>query len=126
VFYRWHVWSPSNLRRVAVLGAYLWLALSFQLLFVALLAAVLSPAALVYAVLGVAALVLAAILLTQRPNVPLFIGSTVAGLLSTLAGLTAVSRPSLLPVALVLAFTATSLAATVVSATGARLSFRHG
>jgi hypothetical protein len=125
VFYRRPVWSPSNLRGVSVLDGYLWLALSFQLLFVAFLAALLSPAALVYAALGVTALVLAAILLTQRPSAPIFSASTVAGLLCTLAGLTAVSRPSLLPVMLALAFTATSLAATVVSATGARLSSRH-
>jgi hypothetical protein len=125
VFYRRPVWSPSNLRGVSVLDGYLWLALSFQLLFVAFLAALLSPAALVYAALGVTALVLAAILLTQRPSAPIFSASTVAGFLCTLAGLTAVSRPSLLPVMLALAFTATSLAATVVSATGARLSSRH-
>jgi hypothetical protein len=125
VFYRSQVESPANVRRVSAIAGYLWLAISFQLLFVALLAALLSPAAVVYAVLGVAALILAAIVLT-RPSQPAFIASTVGGLLSTLGGLTALSRPSLLPVALVLAFTGASLAETVVSAAGARLSSHHG
>jgi hypothetical protein len=44
--------SPSTLRRVSTIGAYLWLALSFQLFFVAFLAVILSPFALIYAVLG--------------------------------------------------------------------------
>jgi hypothetical protein len=126
VFYRARVPSLSSLRSVSVLDAYLWLALSFQLFLIAFLAALLSPAALVYAALGVVALALAAILLTQRPTVPAFMASTVAGVLSVVAGLGAVSHPSLLPVALILVFTATSLAATFVSATGARLSSGHG
>lgn len=126
MFYRRRVPSVSNLRRVSVLDAYLWLALSFQLLLIAFLAALLSPAAVVYAAFGVVALVLAAILLTRRPSVPVFMASTVAGVLSLLAGLAAISQPSLLPVALIFVFTATSLAATFVSATGARLSSRHG
>jgi hypothetical protein len=119
--------SPSSLQRLSVIGGCLWLAVSFQLLFLALLAALISPAALVYLVLGVAALILAAILLTQRPSLPMFIAPTIAGLLSTLAGLAALSSgPSLIPVQLVLAFTATSLAATVVAAMAARLSARNG
>jgi hypothetical protein len=125
VFYRSEVESPATLRRVSAIGGYLWLALSFQLFFVAFLAAaVLPPAAVVYSVLGVAALILAAIVLT-RPNQPVFIASTAVGCLSTLAGLMALSRPSLLPVALLLAFLGASLAATVVSVVGARLSSRH-
>jgi hypothetical protein len=79
----------------------------------------------VYAVFGVAALILAAIVLT-RPSRRVFIASTVAGMVSTLAGLTALSRASLLPVALGLAFTTSSLVATLVSDAGARLSSHDG
>jgi hypothetical protein len=126
VFYRRTVPSVSSLRTLSALDAYLCLALSFQLLLIAFLAALLSPAALVYAALGVVAMALAAILLTQRPTLPAFMASTVAGVLSLVAGLGAVSRPSLLPAALILVFTATSLAATFVSAIGLRLSSRRG
>jgi fatty acid desaturase len=93
VFYRRTVPSVSSLRTLSALDAYLWLALSFQLLLIAFLAALLSPAALVFAALGVVALALAAILLTQRPTVPAFMASTVAGVLSLVAGLGAVSTP---------------------------------
>jgi hypothetical protein len=119
--------SPASLQRLSVIGGCLWLAISSQLLFLALLAALISPAALVYLVLGVAALILAAILLTQRPSLTTFIAPTFAGLLATLAGLIALSSgPSLVPVELVLAFTATSLIATAVAATAARLFARDG
>jgi hypothetical protein len=115
------VTSSANLRRLSAISAYLWLAVSFALFLIAFLTALLSPAALVYGVLGTAALIFAAIALT-RPSQLAFLVSTMGGLLLTLAGLTALSQPSLLPVGLVLALTAASLAATVASAAGARLS----
>jgi len=120
VLYRRDVWSPTSIRRISLVAAYLWLADSFQLFFLALLAALVSPAALVYALLGVLALVLVALLLTQQPSVPLFSASTIAGLVFTLAGIAAASQPGLVPIWLTVAFTATSVAETVVSATGAR------
>jgi hypothetical protein len=117
--------SPANLRRVSVFGGYLWLALAFQLLLLAFLAAaVVPPAALIYALLGVAAFALSAILLTQAPSLSMFFASTVVGLVSTLAGLTAVAQRSALPVAFALVYAAISVAATVVSAAGARLTSR--
>jgi hypothetical protein len=120
VLYRLDVWSPITMFRLSVLAAYLSLANSFQLFLVALLAAVISPAAVVYALLGLASLGLAALLLIRAPNVPLLLVSALAGSLATLAGLAA--RESALPIALVLAFTATSIAITVASATAARIA----
>ena len=122
MLYRMDMGSPASAHRVSVLSAYLWLANSFQLFLVAILAAVISPAALVYALLGLVALILAASLLTLGPKLALFVALTIAGSLSTLAGLAAALRPSLLPIALVVAFTGTSLAATVVSAAGVRVA----
>jgi hypothetical protein len=117
--------SPANVRRLSVFGGYLWLALTFQLMLLAFLAAALvPPAALVYAVLGVATFAFAAILFTQSPSLSMFLGSAVAGSLSTLAGLTAAAQTSALPVALALVYTATSVAAAVVSVGGARLASR--
>jgi hypothetical protein len=116
--------SPANVRRISVLGGYLWLALSFLLFFIAFLAVPVSPAALVYAVLAVGPLIFVAILFARRPSLPAFIASTVAGSLSTLAGIMAISEPGGVPVALPLAFTICSLGATVVSATGARFASR--
>lgn len=116
----------ANVRRTSITGGYLWLAVAFQLLLVATLFAVVSPAALVYAVLGIAALILAAILLTQLPTLLVFIVSIAGGLLSSFAGLLVASRPSLLPVALAVAYTAISAVLTVVSAIGARQSARRG
>ena len=53
MFYRSDVMPPPALRRVSVIGAYLWLALSFQLFFVTFLAVILSPFAVIYGVLAV-------------------------------------------------------------------------
>jgi hypothetical protein len=123
--YRGAVRSPANLCRFSVFGGYLWLALAAQLLLLAFVAvAVVPPVALIYAVIGVGAFVLSAILLTHAPSLTLFFASTAVGLLSTLAGLTAAVQRSALPVAFALVYTATSVAATVVSAAGARLTSR--
>lgn len=108
--------------RLSVVTAYLWLATSFQLFFVAFLAAVISPAAMVYALLGLVSLALAALLLIRAPNLPLLLVSALAGSLSTLAGLAALTQGSALPKTLVLAFTATSIAITIASATAARIA----
>jgi hypothetical protein len=119
--------SHPNLHRVSVFGGYLWLALTFQLMLLAFLAAaVIPPAALVYAVFGVVALAFAAILFTHAPSRSMFLWSAVAGSLSTLAGLTAGAQPSALPVAFALVYSATAVAAALVSVGGARLASRLG
>jgi hypothetical protein len=102
----------------------LWLALAFMLLSVSLLAyALVGPAFLIFAIVGVAALVHAAILLTQAGGRRFFIGSTLIGLLATVAGLAAIPGRGLVPIELVLAFTAVSGLAALATAAAARFSY---
>ena len=105
-----------------MVAGYLWLALAFMLLFVSALAALISPAGLIYAIVGAAALVHAAILFTHGPARRFFIGSTLVGLLAAVAGLAAIPGRSLIPIELILAFTAVSGLAALATAAAARLS----
>jgi hypothetical protein len=105
-----------------VSAAFLWVALAAVLLLVAVLAALVSPAAVVYAALGVTAMGHAAILFTQAPSRRLLVGSTLVGLLSTVTGLAAASQSGLIPVGLVLIYAALSALATIASGTAARMA----
>jgi hypothetical protein len=111
------------IRRLAVVAGYLWLALAFMLLVVSVLAyALIGPPFVIFAIVGVAALAHAAILFTQAPARRLFVGSTLTGLSATVAGLAAIPGRGLIPIELILAFTAVAGLAALATGTAARLS----
>lgn len=103
----------------------MWLALAAMLLFLAMVAAIVSPLAMVYGAMGTAAVGVAAILFTQAPTRRLLVGSALVGLLSTLWGLAAASQPGVLLSELTLPYAALSALATIVCATAAVLSSRR-
>jgi hypothetical protein len=83
--------SATTRRRLSVIAGYLWLALAAQLFLIAMLFAVVSPAALMYAILGIAAMAVAGLLFIRPDAVSVLVPSTVAGSLSASVGLMAVS-----------------------------------